>query len=110
MRNARVFNVLPEVYFSASENVQEFLEGIDNGLLEIPSDLSFAYLKDHLLGRAQYRYQISVSAVESSVVPAIQNRKDLETRSYTKQQRQNQEPTDFAYELLKFKSIPCHTQ
>ncbi|GFT88006.1 uncharacterized protein TNCV_4391521 [Trichonephila clavipes] len=38
MRNARGFNVWPEVYFSGSENVTEFLEGIDNQikLLEIP--------------------------------------------------------------------------
>ncbi|GFS75560.1 uncharacterized protein TNCV_3425071 [Trichonephila clavipes] len=47
MRNARGFNVWPEVYFSGSENVTEFLEGIDNQikLLEIPSDLSCAYLR-----------------------------------------------------------------
>ncbi|GFW97137.1 uncharacterized protein TNCV_631421 [Trichonephila clavipes] len=55
MRNAREFNVLLEVYFSGSENVTEFLEGFDNQikLLEIPSDLSSAYLKGHLLGTAQ---------------------------------------------------------
>ncbi|GFW91316.1 uncharacterized protein TNCV_737311 [Trichonephila clavipes] len=54
MRNARGFSVLPEVYFSGSENVTEFLEGTDNQikLLEIPSDLSCTYLKGHLLGRA----------------------------------------------------------
>ncbi|GFY26762.1 uncharacterized protein TNCV_4375081 [Trichonephila clavipes] len=54
MRNARGFNVWPEVYFSGSENVTEFLEGIDNQInfLEIPSNLSCAYLKGHLLGRA----------------------------------------------------------
>ncbi|GFT85907.1 transposon Tf2-9 polyprotein [Trichonephila clavipes] len=47
MRNTRGFNVWPEVYFSGSENVTEFLEGIGNQikLLEIPSDLSSAYLK-----------------------------------------------------------------
>ncbi|GFW74443.1 transposable element Tc1 transposase [Trichonephila clavipes] len=33
--------------------------------------------------------------------PAIQNRKDLEGRFYASQQRRNQEPTDFAYDLLK---------
>ncbi|GFV98119.1 uncharacterized protein TNCV_4448791 [Trichonephila clavipes] len=37
----------------------------------------------------------------SKAFPAIQNRKDLETRSYVSQQRQNQEPTDFLYDLLK---------
>ncbi|GFT20920.1 uncharacterized protein TNCV_3130781 [Trichonephila clavipes] len=55
IRSASGFTVLPEVYFSRSENVTEFLEGIDNKirLLEIPSNLSCAYLKGHLLGRAQ---------------------------------------------------------
>ncbi|GFU84076.1 uncharacterized protein TNCV_679751 [Trichonephila clavipes] len=67
MRNARGFNVWPEVYFSGSENVTEFLEGIDNQikLLEIPSDLSCAYLKGHLMGRAPGlvpNIQIEVSA------------------------------------------------
>ncbi|GFV71912.1 uncharacterized protein TNCV_2458471 [Trichonephila clavipes] len=52
MRNVRGFTVWPEVCFSGSENVTEFLEGIDNQikLLEIPSDLSCAYLKGHLMG------------------------------------------------------------
>ncbi|GFS67897.1 uncharacterized protein TNCV_2295411 [Trichonephila clavipes] len=60
VRGANGFSVLPEVYFSGSENVTDFLEGIDNQirLLEIPSDLSCAYLKGHLLGRAQDWYQI----------------------------------------------------
>ncbi|GFT03795.1 uncharacterized protein TNCV_3608221 [Trichonephila clavipes] len=94
MRNARGFNALPGVYFSGSENVSEFLEGIDNQikLLEIPGDLSCAYLK--ILGRAQDWYQIFGSALGqntatdlaqlkaalSSPFPAIQNRKDLEVR------------------------------
>ncbi|GFW16755.1 uncharacterized protein TNCV_1639911 [Trichonephila clavipes] len=95
MRNARGFNVLPEVYFSGSENVTEFLEGIDNQikLLEIPSDLSCAYLKGHLLGRALVWYQIFGSALLqntatdfaqlksalSKAFAAIPNRKDLDT-------------------------------
>ncbi|GFX41455.1 uncharacterized protein TNCV_3489951 [Trichonephila clavipes] len=60
MRNARGFNVWPEVYFSVSENVTEFLKGIDNQikLLEIPSDSSRAYLKGRLMGRALDWYQI----------------------------------------------------
>ncbi|GFX44892.1 uncharacterized protein TNCV_3429411 [Trichonephila clavipes] len=117
MRNARGFNVWPEVYFSGSENVTEFLEGIDDQikLLEIPSDLSCAYLKGHLLGRALDWYQIfgstlgqntgtdfaQLKAALSKAFPAIQNRKDLETRFYASQQSQNQEPTDFVYDLLK---------
>ncbi|GFT31762.1 uncharacterized protein TNCV_1448101 [Trichonephila clavipes] len=90
MRNARWYNVWPEVYFSGSENVTEFSEGIDNQikLLEISSDLSCAYLKDHLLNRALYWYQIFGSGLVqntatdfaqlkvalSIVSPAIQNR------------------------------------
>ncbi|GFY17947.1 uncharacterized protein TNCV_3384401 [Trichonephila clavipes] len=117
MRNARGFNVWPEVYFSGAENVTEFLEGIDNQikLLEIPSDLSCAYFKGHLLGIALDWYQIfgselvqntatdftQLKAALSKTFPDIQNRKDLETRFYASQQRQNQEPTDFVYELLK---------
>ncbi|GFX51041.1 uncharacterized protein TNCV_2733921 [Trichonephila clavipes] len=117
MRNVRRFKVWPEVYFSGSENVTKFLEGIDNQikLLEIPSDLSCAYLKSHLLGRAQDWYQIfgltlvqntatdfaQLKAALSKAFPAIQNRKDLEIRFYASQQKQNQEPTDFVYDLLK---------
>ncbi|GFX64133.1 uncharacterized protein TNCV_2090311 [Trichonephila clavipes] len=117
MRNARGFNVWPEVYFSGSENVTEFLEGIDNQikLLKIPSDLSCAYLKGHLLGRALDLYRIfgsmlvqntatdfaQLKAALSKAFPDIQNRKDLETRFYASQQRQNQEPKDFAYDFHK---------
>ncbi|GFX85758.1 uncharacterized protein TNCV_2471601 [Trichonephila clavipes] len=106
MRNARGFNVWPKVYFSGSENVTEFLEGIDNQiiLLEIPSDLSCAYLKGHLLRRALDWYQIfgsvlvqntatdftQLKAALSKAFPVIQNRKDLETCFYASQQRQNQ--------------------
>ncbi|GFX65801.1 uncharacterized protein TNCV_2043341 [Trichonephila clavipes] len=102
MKNARGFNVLPEVYFSGSENITEFMEGIDKQikLLEIPSDLSCAYLKGHLLGRAKYWKQIFESALLQNIAmdfaqlkaalpkafPAIQNRKDLETRFYASQQ------------------------
>ncbi|GFU81677.1 uncharacterized protein TNCV_3645771 [Trichonephila clavipes] len=98
MRNARGFNVSPEVYFSESENVTEFLEGIDNQikLLEIPSDLSCAFLKGHLMGRALEWYQIfgstlvqntatdftQLKAALPKAFPAIQIRKDLETRFY----------------------------
>ncbi|GFW51253.1 uncharacterized protein TNCV_3595351 [Trichonephila clavipes] len=93
MRNVRGFNILPEVYFSGSENFTEILEVIDNqmNLLEIPSDLSYAYLKVHLLGRAKDWYEIFGSALVlntatdfaqqkaalSKAFPAIQNSKDL---------------------------------
>ncbi|GFX08117.1 uncharacterized protein TNCV_1237961 [Trichonephila clavipes] len=50
------------------------------------------------------KYRHGLRTVESSIVesiPCIQNRKDLETRFYASQQRQNQEPTDFDYDFLK---------
>ncbi|GFY00216.1 uncharacterized protein TNCV_4664681 [Trichonephila clavipes] len=98
MRNARGFNVWPEVYFSGSENVTEFLEGIDNQT-EIPSDLSCVYQKGHLLGRVLDWYQVFGSALVqntttdfaqlkaalSKAFPAMQNRKGLKTRFYASQ-------------------------
>ncbi|GFX70901.1 uncharacterized protein TNCV_1688841 [Trichonephila clavipes] len=117
VRSASGFNVLPEVYFSGSENVQEFLEGIDNQirLLEIPSDLSCAYLQSHLLGRAEDWYQIfgsalvqntdtdfaQLKAVLSKAFSAIRNKKGLDIKFYAYQQRRDKEPTDFGYDLLK---------
>ncbi|GFX89863.1 uncharacterized protein TNCV_1535101 [Trichonephila clavipes] len=95
----------------------EILEGIDHQikLLEIPNDLSCAYLKGHLMDRALDWYQIfgstlvqntatdfaQLKAALSKAFPAIQNKKELETRFYASQQRQNQEPADFVYDLLK---------
>ncbi|GFY12774.1 uncharacterized protein TNCV_4284321 [Trichonephila clavipes] len=69
----------------------------------------------HLMGRVLDWYQIfgstlvqntatdfaQLKAALSKAFPAIQNKKELETRFYASQQRQNQEPTDFVYDLLK---------
>ncbi|GFX05886.1 uncharacterized protein TNCV_1785191 [Trichonephila clavipes] len=44
---------------------------------------------------------VQLKAASSKAFPTIQNRKDLETRFYASLQRQNQEPTDFVYDLLK---------
>ncbi|GFX62085.1 retrovirus-related Pol polyprotein from transposon 17.6 [Trichonephila clavipes] len=48
------FRVIPERYFSGVENINDFLENIDNNLAyyEIPAQLACAYLKGHLKGRA----------------------------------------------------------
>ncbi|GFV59420.1 hypothetical protein TNCV_235761 [Trichonephila clavipes] len=50
---ANACRVLPELYFSGSENVEDVLEGVDNNInfLEIPSDLACAYLKGRGTGR-----------------------------------------------------------
>ncbi|GFT07056.1 uncharacterized protein TNCV_1415911 [Trichonephila clavipes] len=112
--SANGFNVLAEVYFSGSYNVQKFLEGINNQirLFEIPSDLSCAYLKGHLLGRAQDWYEIFGSAlvqntvtdfalIKAALSKNIRNKKDLEIKFYASQQRREQEPKDLVYDLLK---------
>ncbi|GFT45270.1 uncharacterized protein TNCV_2123511 [Trichonephila clavipes] len=52
--------VLPELFFSGSENVEEFLECIENNVkfYEIPSNLPCAYLNGHLRGRALDWFEI----------------------------------------------------
>ncbi|GFX96806.1 uncharacterized protein TNCV_1648411 [Trichonephila clavipes] len=82
MRNARGFNVWPEVYFSGSENVTEFLE-------DWYQIFGLVLVQNTATDLAQLK------AALPKAFPAIQNRKDLETRFYASQQRQNQEPTDF---------------
>ncbi|GFV62676.1 uncharacterized protein TNCV_2991231 [Trichonephila clavipes] len=54
LRVGSSFRVIPEQFFSAAENVSDFLENIDNNLTyyEIPTQLSCSYLKGHLTGRA----------------------------------------------------------
>ncbi|GFU86182.1 uncharacterized protein TNCV_368401 [Trichonephila clavipes] len=108
---------LPEFYFSGSENVDEFIEDIDNQIkwLETPSDLACAYLKGHLLGRARDWYEIFGSALVQNTAtdltqlkaaltktfPVVRNRKDLEIEFYSSQQNVNEETTDFIYDMLK---------
>ncbi|GFX59060.1 uncharacterized protein TNCV_3814941 [Trichonephila clavipes] len=93
-------------------------------MIEIPNDLSCAYLKGHLLGRAQDWYQIFGSSLVqntatdfaqikmalSKAFPAIRNKKDLVIRFYSSQQRRDPEPTDFTYDLLKLHIITTQTR
>ncbi|GFT99774.1 uncharacterized protein TNCV_4585551 [Trichonephila clavipes] len=86
MRNARGFNVWPEVTSSWVE--------------------SFSWIGTKYSDRRwvqKYRHEIRAAekAALSKAFPAIQNRKDLRPRFYASQQAQNQEPTDFVYDLLK---------
>ncbi|GFW46566.1 uncharacterized protein TNCV_1936361 [Trichonephila clavipes] len=48
------FRIIPKQYFLGMKNVAKFLENIDNNLThyEIPTQLTCAYLKVHLTGRA----------------------------------------------------------
>ncbi|GFV32438.1 RNA-directed DNA polymerase from mobile element jockey [Trichonephila clavipes] len=100
---ASSFRVLPELYFSGSENVEEFLEGVENNVKfwEMPSNLACAYLKGHLLGRAKDWYEIFESKLVQDTVtdfaqlkkaltkkfPVVQNRKDLELKFYSVRQK-----------------------
>ncbi|GFW64703.1 uncharacterized protein TNCV_701061 [Trichonephila clavipes] len=112
---------LHEVYFSSSENVEDFIEGIDNQikLLEIPNDLACTYLKGHLLGRARDWYEIFESALVQNTatdfaqlkaaltktIPIVRNRKDLESQFYASQQNRDRDPADFIYDQLKVHKI-----
>ncbi|GFU54678.1 uncharacterized protein TNCV_2161441 [Trichonephila clavipes] len=54
------FRIIPEQYFSGVENINDFLENIDNNLAynEIPAQQACAYLKNHLKGRAQDWFKV----------------------------------------------------
>ncbi|GFW81594.1 uncharacterized protein TNCV_2882711 [Trichonephila clavipes] len=105
VRDAAGLGVLPEVYFSGSENVDDFIEGVENPikLLEIPSDLACVYVKGKtpnppkLPGRAKDWYEIFGSKLEQNTAtdfaqlkaaltkncPVVRNRKDLEIQFYS---------------------------
>ncbi|GFY32815.1 uncharacterized protein TNCV_4024391 [Trichonephila clavipes] len=93
------------------ENAPEFLENIDNNLTyyEIPTQMSCAYLKGHLTGRAldwfevlDYRVvedkAIDCAHLKQSLIEqfrVVRNKSDLETRVYASSQKHNQKPSDF---------------
>ncbi|GFS69646.1 uncharacterized protein NPIL_312861 [Nephila pilipes] len=115
------FRVLPEIFFSGKENVLEFLDSIDYGVLfhEIPTNLACAYLKGHLIGRAKDWFEV----IDSSYVtgtptdfaqlnqaltnsfPVVRNRSELEAEFYSSHQVRIQAPSDFVYKLLKIQKI-----
>ncbi|GFX65005.1 uncharacterized protein TNCV_451431 [Trichonephila clavipes] len=111
------FRILPGQHFSGMENVAEFLENFDNNsaYYEIPTQLACAYLKGHLTGRALDWFEVlGYRVVEDKVTdyahlkqalteqfPVVRNRSELETRFYASFQKNNQNPSDFVYDLLK---------
>ncbi|GFW44372.1 uncharacterized protein TNCV_1748011 [Trichonephila clavipes] len=115
------FRIIPEQYFSGVENVQEFLENMDNNLTyyEIPTQLACAYLKGHLTGRPLGWFEVlGYRVVEdkatdyahlkqalSEQFPVVRNRSELETRFYSSSPKHNQKPSDFVYKLLKIHKI-----
>ncbi|GFY17439.1 uncharacterized protein TNCV_658521 [Trichonephila clavipes] len=114
------FRIIPEQYFSGVENVVEFLENIDNlTYYEIPAQLACAYLKGYLTVRALDWFEVlGYRVVEDKAMdyahlkqalsekfPVVRNRSELETRFYSSSQKQNQNPSDFVYDLLKIHKI-----
>ncbi|GFX44779.1 uncharacterized protein TNCV_1826411 [Trichonephila clavipes] len=111
------FRVIPEQYFSGVENVTDFLDNIDNNLTyyEIPTQLTCAYLKGHLTGRALDWFDVlGYRVVEDKAThyahlkqalteqfPVVRNRSEFETRFYASSQKHNQKPSDLMYDLLK---------
>ncbi|GFW85296.1 uncharacterized protein TNCV_3250331 [Trichonephila clavipes] len=90
--------------------------GTQLGLISLtPSDLTCAYVKSYLLGRARDWYEVFGSKlVQNTAIdfaqlkvalttnfPVVRNRKDLEVQFYSSQQSRSQEPTDFIYDFLK---------
>ncbi|GFV39904.1 uncharacterized protein TNCV_1850411 [Trichonephila clavipes] len=115
------FRIIPEQYFSGVENINDFLENIDNNLAyyEIPAQLACAYLKGHLKGRALDWFEVlgyrviedkatdyaHLKKALSEQFPEVRNRSELETRFYSSSQRRDQQPSDFIYELLKIYKV-----
>ncbi|GFY18368.1 uncharacterized protein TNCV_2395971 [Trichonephila clavipes] len=111
------FRVILEQIFSGLENVSDFLENFDNNLTyyEIPTQLSYAYLKGHLTGRALDWFDVlGYNVVEEKATdyehlkqalteqfPVVRNKSELETRFYASYQNSKQTPSEFVYELLK---------
>ncbi|GFT54297.1 uncharacterized protein TNCV_2467921 [Trichonephila clavipes] len=112
------FRIIPEQYFSGVENINYFLENIDNNLAyyEIPAQLACAYLKGHLKGRALDWFEVlgyrviedkatDLKKALSEQFSVVRNRSELETRFYSSSQRRDQQPSDFIYELLKIHKV-----
>ncbi|GFV81196.1 uncharacterized protein TNCV_4772251 [Trichonephila clavipes] len=89
MRNARGFNVLPEVYFPGLRTSPSFWRELTIKSLEIPSDLSCAYLKGHLLGRALDWYQI-FGSINSEEVRRPSNGRNDYRANYENSRQGNQ--------------------
>ncbi|GFX67080.1 uncharacterized protein TNCV_589961 [Trichonephila clavipes] len=95
---------------------REILINIDHNLTyyEIPTQLSYAYLKGDLTGRALDWFEaLGYRVVENKATdyahlkqalteqfPVVRNRSKLETRFYASSQKHNQNPSDFVYDLL----------
>ncbi|GFY23894.1 uncharacterized protein TNCV_3536881 [Trichonephila clavipes] len=108
------FGGLPEVYFSGSENVEEFIEGIDNQIntqrypviwhdrssFDRSSPWKNPGLVRHICDSVSAKYSHGLRTIKVGF-PIVRYRKDLESQFYSSQQSRDQESTDFIYDLLK---------
>ncbi|GFU60992.1 uncharacterized protein NPIL_498991 [Nephila pilipes] len=115
------FRVLPEKKFSGKENVSEFLDSIDYGVLfhKTPTYLACAYLKGHLIGRAKDWFEVIGSLYATGPAtdfaqlkqaltysfPVVRNRSEVEAEFYSSHQVRSQAPSDFIYKLLNIQKI-----
>ncbi|GFU03892.1 uncharacterized protein NPIL_469161 [Nephila pilipes] len=115
------FRVLPENFFSGKENVSEFLNSIDYGVMfhEIPANLACAYLKGHLIGKARYWFEVMGSSYVTGTAtdfaqlkqaltnsfPVVRNRSEIEAEFYSSHHFRSQAPSDFVYKLLKIQKV-----
>ncbi|GFU24291.1 uncharacterized protein NPIL_441371 [Nephila pilipes] len=78
------FRVLPEILFSGKENVSEFLDSIEYGVVfhEIPTNLACAYLKGHLIGRAKYWFEVIGSSYVTGTATDFAQLKQSFTNSF----------------------------
>ncbi|GFT81133.1 uncharacterized protein TNCV_4282381 [Trichonephila clavipes] len=103
--------------FFGVENINDFLENIDNNLAYyvIPAQLACAYLKGHLKGRALDWFEVlGYRVIEDKATDYARLKRhcrnnsswsELETRFYSSSQRRDQQPSDFIYELLKIHKV-----
>ncbi|GFW91430.1 uncharacterized protein TNCV_3375961 [Trichonephila clavipes] len=104
--------VFHEYLFSGSENVDKFLDGIESNLIfyQIPANLTYAYLKGRLAGRARDWYEVLGYALVQSEktdfdelkqalkesFPTVRNKAELAARFFASYQTRciKQTPTD----------------
>ncbi|GFS69855.1 uncharacterized protein NPIL_641871, partial [Nephila pilipes] len=84
MRVGSSFQVLPEIFFSGKENVSEFLDSIDFGVIfhEIPPNLACAYLKGHLIGKARDWFEVIGSSYVTGTATDFAQLKQALTDSF----------------------------
>ncbi|GFU35051.1 uncharacterized protein NPIL_595851 [Nephila pilipes] len=84
MRVGSSFRVLPEIFFSGKENVSEFLDSIDYGVMfhEIPANLACAHLKGHLIGKARDWFEVIGSSYVTGTATDFAQLKQALTNSF----------------------------